>query len=90
VIKDLIVAVSRETEIAQKDVRKIFTAIFSEIRKLAHKNSGKSIKIQGFGTFREIKKKARTGRNPQTGEKMKIASRLSLRFRESKKTKKAE
>ena len=36
--------------------------------------SGKKVQITGFGTFETRKRKARDGRNPQTGERIKIAA----------------
>ncbi len=50
------------------------------------KNVGKSLKkgdrvtLVGFGTFSGVKRKARTGRNPQTGESIKIKARKVPKF----------
>jgi DNA-binding protein HU-beta len=50
------------------------------------KNVGKSLKkgdrvtLVGFGTFSVVKRKARTGRNPQTGESIKIKARKVPKF----------
>jgi DNA-binding protein HU-beta len=38
------------------------------------------VKIPGLGTFRKVQTKARTGRNPQTGEPIKIPARKKVRF----------
>jgi DNA-binding protein HU-beta len=38
----------------------------------------------GFGTFSQSKRKARTGRNPQTGETIKIKARKAVRFKAGK------
>jgi integration host factor subunit alpha len=43
-----------------------------------------SIRISGFGTFTTTNKIERIGRNPQTGEKIKIASRKAITFKPSK------
>jgi len=41
---------------------------------------GDPIKIPGLGTFRKVQTKARMGRNPQTGEAIKIPARKKVRF----------
>ena len=46
--------------------------------------TGTDVQIIGFGTFRASKRKARTGRNPQTKEKIKIASKTVPVFKASK------
>ena len=44
----------------------------------------KAVTIVGFGTFDTQKRKARTGRNPQTGEPLKIKASTAPRFRPGK------
>jgi DNA-binding protein HU-beta len=41
---------------------------------------GDPVKIPGLGTFRKVQTKARMGRNPQTGEAIKISARKKVRF----------
>jgi len=41
---------------------------------------GDPVKIPGLGTFRKVQTKARMGRNPQTGEAIKIPARKKARF----------
>ena len=41
---------------------------------------GDAVKIPGLGTFRKVQTKARMGRNPQTGEQIKIPARKKVRF----------
>ena len=43
--------------------------------------SGDKVTLVGFGTFYVTERKARTGRNPQTGKKMKIPARKVVKFR---------
>lgn len=45
---------------------------------------GESVRIAGFGTFKVTRREERTGRNPQTGEPMKIAARDVVTFKPSK------
>jgi integration host factor subunit alpha len=43
--------------------------------------SGENVKISGFGNFVVKEKKARRGRNPQTGDEIEISKRKVLNFR---------
>ncbi len=43
--------------------------------------AGDKVTLVGFGTFYVTKRKARTGRNPQTGKKMKIPAKKVVKFR---------
>ena len=47
------------------------------------KKDGK-ISLSGFGTFTKTRRKARKGRNPSTGEAIKIKASTSVRFKSSK------
>jgi DNA-binding protein HU-beta len=47
------------------------------------KKSGKLVLV-GFGTFSVVKRKAREGRNPQTGNKIKIAAKKVVKFKAGK------
>ena len=59
---------------AQEAVDCIFSAI---IRTLKKKDT---VTLVGFGTFKVDKRKARTGRNPQTGEEIKIKAKNVPKF----------
>jgi DNA-binding protein HU-beta len=48
------------------------------------KKSGK-LGLVGFGTFSVVKRKAREGRNPQTGKTIKIAAKKVVKFKAGKK-----
>lgn len=50
---------------------------------------GKSVALTGFGTFSTVKRKARTGRNPQTGESIKIPGGKAVKFKVGKALKEA-
>lgn len=50
---------------------------------------GDSVTLTGFGTFKVSKRKARNGRNPQTGEQIKIKARNVPQFVAGKKLKEA-
>ncbi|KPL09121.1 DNA-binding protein [candidate division BRC1 bacterium SM23_51] len=50
----------------------------------AHKEAGKGFTIPGVGKLVKVKRKARMGRNPQTGEAIKIPAKTVLKFRIAK------
>jgi DNA-binding protein HU-beta len=52
------------------------------------KKDGK-VTLVGFGTFAKVRRKARKGRNPQTGEPLKIKARNAVTFKAGKKLKNA-
>jgi len=56
------------------------------ITKALKKKEGK-VTLVGFGTFAKVKRKARKGRNPQTGDPIKIKAANVVKFRPGKKLK---
>ena len=62
----------------KKAAREAVDCIFSTITKNLKKK--KKVTLIGFGTFKVAKRKARKGRNPQTGEVMKIKAKKVPKF----------
>ena len=62
-------------------------AVFDTISKTLGR--GEDVTITGFGTFRVVKRAAREGRNPKTGEKIHIAASTKPKFRAGKALKEA-
>jgi DNA-binding protein HU-beta len=79
---ELIEAVAKQTKLTKKDATNAVNATLTNIKKATKKKEG--ISIVGFGSFNSVKRKARTGRNPQTGETIQIAASKSVRFRPGK------
>jgi nucleoid DNA-binding protein len=80
--KQLIERLVEYTDSPKGDAEKhlqAFTAIVSETRK-----AGEEVQLPGFGKFYVREQKAREGRNPQSGEKMKIAASTVPAFRAGK------
>ncbi len=75
----LIEKVAQETEMTKADTERLLDACLDTIRKSVKK--GDDVKLVGFGTFTKAKRKARTGRNPQTGESIKIPAAWYPKFR---------
>lgn len=75
----LIESVSKNTQLTKVDVELAMNAIFETIRKSVKK--GDDVTVVGFGTFTKTKRKARMGRNPQTGKEIKIPAMTLPKFR---------
>lgn len=67
--------------VSKKESAEIVEMVFETIKLTLER--GEKIKISGFGNFVVRHKKARTGRNPQTGEEIRIAPRKVLTFKPS-------
>jgi DNA-binding protein HU-beta len=70
--KELIERIAQEAEVPTSEAQKYFEA-FEEVVTEALK-IGEEVQIPGFGKFSVKERKAREGRNPQTGQKMMIAA----------------
>lgn len=66
----------------KKEAESAIDATFAAIQKALKK--GAAVTLVGFGTFRVSKRKARTGRNPQTGATIKIAAKKVPVFKAGK------
>lgn len=65
--------------LSKKAVQAVIDATFEEVKKSLKKEERFS--FPGFGTFNKKKRSARTGRNPQTGEKIKIKAQTTVTFK---------
>lgn len=75
--------VLNSTKEAQKALESLLSSISGALKK------GDPVTLSGFGTFKVSKRKARKGRNPQTGEEIKIKSKNIARFTPGKRLKDA-
>ncbi len=74
---DLINSVVKKTELTKKDAGGAVSAVLSSIEEAL--SQGDKLQLVGFGTFESKPRKARQGRNPQTGETIQIpASRVPV------------
>ena len=80
--KDLAELVASKVDCTKKDANEVVNAIFDEIAKNIKKNN--TVDISGFGKFVLKTRKARTGINPATGEKIKIKAAKAPGFRAAK------
>ena len=79
---DLINNVIEQTGLKKKDCDKLVTAFIDAIAETLAK--GDKVQIVGFGTFEVRERAAREGRNPQTGEAIKIAASKTPAFKAGK------
>ena len=79
---ELVAAMAEQAEMTKKDAEKALTA-FTEVVAKELKNGGK-VQLVGFGTYEVSERSAREGRNPQTGEPMKIAASKAPKFKAGK------
>ncbi len=79
---ELVAAMAAKADLSKKDAEaalKAFTDVVAEQLK-----KGDKIQLVGFGTFEVSKRSARSGRNPRTGETMKIAASKAPKFKAGK------
>ena len=79
---DLIATIAKEGKCSKVAASKMIDSMTSNITKALKKNQ--RVTLVGFGTFSVTKRKARMGRNPQTGEPIKISARKVVRFKAGK------
>lgn len=86
--KGLIDEVLKATGMEKKaDAERAVDVVFDTIVKTMGR--GEEVAIAGFGTFKVVKRAAREGRNPKTGEKIQIAASTKPKFRAAKSLKEA-
>ena len=78
---DLVDAIYQRVGFSKKESAQIVEHVFDTIKETLE--TGEMIKISGFGNFVVRDKRARIGRNPQTGEEIEISARRVLTFKPS-------
>ena len=83
--EELVQELAKKTNISQKKAAEVVTSLVESIQTAVSK--GKKVTLVGFGTFEARKRAARTGRNPQTGDTIKIEAKTVPAFSAGKKFK---
>lgn len=78
---DIIESVYEKVGFSKKESAEIVELVFDTLKETLER--GDKVKISGFGNFIVRFKKARVGRNPQTGKEIEISARRVLTFRPS-------
>ena len=82
---DLVEMLFNRMGMNKRDAKDMVDAFFDEIR--AALESGRTVKLSGFGNFQLRDKAQRPGRNPKTGEEIAITARRVVTFHASQKLK---
>ena len=84
---ELVEAMTKVTGLTKSDTEKSLDAFIEVVTKNIKKKDG--VKLVGFGTFSVSNRKARMGRNPATGETIKIPAKTVIKFTVAKAAKEA-
>ena len=76
---ELIASIGKDAKISKASAEKALNAFTSAVMKTLKK--GDKLTLTGFGTFSVAKRKARMGRNPQTGKEIKISATRVAKFK---------
>lgn len=79
---ELISGMAKETGLTKADSERALNAFLSIAKVTIRKDD--RFPLAGFGTFVVVNRKARTGRNPQTGQPIQIKASKAVRFRPGK------
>jgi len=79
---ELVAAMAEQADLSKKDAEKALKAFTDVVAEQLKK--GDKIQLVGFGTFEVSERAAREGRNPQTGETMKIEASKAPKFKAGK------
>ena len=79
---ELVACMADEADITKEAAASALQAYLDAVAKELKKNG--KLGLVGFGTFTVVKRKAREGRNPQTGKTIKIAAKKVVKFKAGK------
>jgi DNA-binding protein HU-beta len=85
---ELVEVMAADAKISKAAAGAALESFMANVTKALKKKDGK-VTLVGFGTFSKVRRKARKGRNPQTGEPLKIKARNAVTFKAGKKLKDA-
>ena len=85
--QDLVTKVAEEADISKQKAAEAVDAVIDAIK--ASLKKGDDVRLVGFGTFSVAKRAATTGRNPRTGEPIKIPASKQPKFKAGKELKEA-
>ena len=75
---DIIAKLAEEIKISKKVAGQTLALVTDSVAQAMRK--GEKVTFVGFGTFSVVQRKARKGRNPQTGKEIKIAAKKAPKF----------
>ncbi|HWW06051.1 HU family DNA-binding protein [Collimonas sp.] len=75
---ELIDAIASDADISKAGAQRVLDSLINNVIKAV--TSGDTVQLVGFGSFSSGKRAARVGRNPRTGEEIKIAAAKTVKF----------
>jgi DNA-binding protein HU-alpha len=84
---ELVAAVAAKTDLSKEEAARVLNAVLDQITSAL--NRADSVTLVGFGTFLPRHRGARMGKNPQTGEPVKIRASNTVSFKPGKALKEA-
>ena len=85
---ELVEQAAKDANVSKVAAAAALNSFMDGVTKALKKKDGK-VTLVGFGTFSKVRRKARKGRNPQTGEPIKIKASNVVKFSPGKKLKSA-
>jgi DNA-binding protein HU-beta len=85
---EIVEQMAKDAGITKNDAQTCLESFTASVTKSLKKKDGK-VTLTGFGTFQKTRRKARKGRNPQTGKEIKIKAHNAVKFKPGKKLKDA-
>ena len=85
---ELVEVMAKDAGISKAAAGNVLNSFTDNVTKALKKKDGR-VTLVGFGTFSKVRRKARKGRNPATGEKIKIKARNAIKFTAGKNLKDA-
>lgn len=85
---ELVESMAKDAGISKVAASAALDSFMANVTKALKKKNGK-VTLVGFGTFAKVRRKARKGRNPQTGDPIKIKASNVVKFKPGKKLKDA-
>lgn len=79
---EIVERVAEKTSLRRSDVTKVLDETLNEIKSAL--DSGETVSLRGFGSFKVSERGARKGRNPRTGEEIDIPAGQRVSFKMSK------
>ena len=80
---ELVEKMAKDAGITKAAANKALNSFTDSVKKALKKKNGK-VTLVGFGTFSKVRRKARKGRNPQTGAAIKIKAHNTVKFKPGK------
>jgi len=80
---ELVANMAKDAKISKAAAGKALDSFTDSVKKALKKKDGK-VTLVGLGTFSKVRRQARTGRNPQTGAKIKIKASNAVKFKPGK------